>query len=225
MAALISEAPPAPLALELMPAPGDDTSTASWTAAEIETVAGLLNEANADPEHWRLGDYLCARVPVGAVRGRKIGTGRRLAELARLVGVSHNHLRSIRDTAHHWPPETRVPAAPFHVHGAFRDGGRERAGWRREQLLTMDRHAGKITAKSLRYWREAQGGEHAPGIRSGHRGRRLTDSELVQRIDELLGDVDQRLRQGGSEKLLAPLRADLDALAGDLERLELALAA
>jgi transcriptional regulator with XRE-family HTH domain len=33
------------------------------------------------------------------VRGRKTGTGCTLRELARLVGVSHNHLRSIRDAA------------------------------------------------------------------------------------------------------------------------------
>jgi hypothetical protein len=48
---------------------------------------------------------------------------------------------------------------------------------------------------------------------------------LVRHIDGLLHDVDQRLRQGAPEKLLAPVRADLDALAGDLRRLELALAA
>ena len=52
---------------------------------------------------------------------------------------------------------------------------------------------------------------------------RSSDSESVRRIDELIHDVDQRLRQGG-KKLLATLRRDVDALAGDLERLEFALA-
>lgn len=123
VAALAKSAPPltAPPPLELVA-----TSGGAWTPEEIAHVTSLVSAAHADREHWLLGDWLAAHVPVG-IRGRKTGTGRTLGELARRVGVSHNHLRSIRDTAHSWPPETRVPAAPFHVHGAFRDGGRDRA--------------------------------------------------------------------------------------------------
>ena len=44
-----------------------------------------------------------------------------------------------------------MPAAPFHVPRAFRDGGREPAGRRRDRLLETERY----TAKSLRRWREA----------------------------------------------------------------------
>jgi hypothetical protein len=214
VAALTSEAPPAPAPPTLAPA-GD-----GWSAAEIETVAGLLHAANADAEHWALGDHLAALVPVG-IRGRKTGTGRKLAELARLVDVSHRHLRGIRDTARDWPPDTRVSAAPFHVHSAFRDGGRDRAPWRRDRLLEMERHAGKITAKSLRRWRRAQGGEHAPVSTR----RRASDSELARRVEELLEDVDRLMREGGPEELLGPVRDDLDALVGHVERLERVLAA
>lgn len=81
--------------------------------------------------------------------------------------------------------------------------------------------AGKITAKSLRHWRDARGDHRLAAHAAAGRDRRVSDSELVARIDELLGDVDKLLRSGAPEHLLAPVRADLDALAGDLERLEL----
>ena len=140
---------------------------------------------HAAPAHWQLGDWLAARVPVG-VRGPKTGTGCTLGELARLVGVSHHHLRSIRGTAHHWPPETRVPAAPFHVHGALRDGGRERAGRRRDRLLETERY----TATSLRRWREAHA-EYVPSRGARQAPIRQTEPE---EIDALAGKVDRAIR-------------------------------
>jgi hypothetical protein len=69
-----------------------------------------------------------------------------LGELARLVGVSHNHLRSIRDAAHYWPTRPGCRPRRSTSHGAFRDGGRERAGRRRDRLLETERY----TATSLR---------------------------------------------------------------------------
>jgi hypothetical protein len=68
-----------------------------------------------------------------------------LGELARLVGVSHNHLRSIRDTAH-WPTRPGCRPRRSTSHGALRDGGRERAGRRHDRLPETERY----TATSLR---------------------------------------------------------------------------
>jgi hypothetical protein len=210
VAALTSEAPPAPAppALELVPAHG-------WTGAEIEEAAALVESTDAGPAKWRLGDWLAARVPVGE-RHRKTGTGRTLAALTQLVGVSHSYLRQLRDTAHHWPAETRVPAAPFHVHSAFRDGGRERARWRRDQLLTMERYAGKITAKSLRRWREAHA-EHVPS--RGARQAPIRQTELAEEIDALVGKVDRAIRAGAPPALWGPIHDHLDALAADVEQI------
>jgi hypothetical protein len=219
MAALASSAPApaAPQVLKLNEA-GDD----AWTGEEIAHAAVLVKAARADREHWLLGEWLAPRVLVG-IRGRKTGTGRTLADLGQQVGASH-YLRQLRDTAHHWPAATpRLPAARFHVHGAFRNGGCDHAAWRREQLLTMDATPARVTANCLRRSREAQG-EHRRGRVTGSRALPVSDFELVRRLDELLHDIDQRLCQGGSERLLAPVRADLDARAGNLERLELALA-
>jgi hypothetical protein len=64
--------------------------------------------------------------------------------------------------ANAWPPKGRVPSATSHVHTGLRDGGRERAPWRREQPLEMERFRDLITMRSLRRWRRAQGGEHVP---------------------------------------------------------------
>ena len=143
---------------------------------------------HAAPEHWLLGDWLAARVPVG-VRGRTTGTRCTFGGLAARAGVSDNYLRWIRGTAHHWPPETRVPAAPFHVHGALRDGGRERAGRRRDRLLGTERY----TAESLRRWREAHA-EYVPS--RGARRAPIRQTELAEEVDALARRADRAIRAG-----------------------------
>jgi hypothetical protein len=58
-------------------------------------------------------------------------------------GVSATYLRGIGDTGKRLAAEGRVPSATSHVHTGLRDGdgdgGRERAPWRREQPLEMER--------------------------------------------------------------------------------------
>ena len=161
---------------------------------------------HAAPEYWLLGDWLAARVPVG-VRGRTTGTRCTFGGLAARAGVSHNHLRLIRGTAHHWPPETRVPAAPFHVHGALRDGGRERAGRRRDRLFEMERY----TATSLRRWREAHA-EYVPREehvrrRSGRPSSRRGTTPLPARVTARSAPAPRRGAEGGPRCYLSALRA------------------
>lgn len=122
------------------------------------------------------------------MRGRKTGTGCTLGELARLVGVSHNHLRSIRDTAHHWPtrpgcrPRRSTSTAPSATAAAS-------AGRRRDRLLETERY----TAKSLRRWREAHA-EYVPS--RGARQAPIRQTELAEEIDALAGKVDRAIRAG-----------------------------
>ena len=82
-----------------------------------------------------------------------------------------------------------MPAAPFHVHGAVSDGGRERAGRRRDRLLETERY----TAKSLRRWREAHA-EYVPS--RGARQAPIRQTELAEEIDALAGKVDRAIRAG-----------------------------
>ena len=82
----------------------------------------------------------------------------------------------------------------------------------------MARNWGLVSTVELRGWRVAHG--HAPTICEASRpAPRLSDSELVARVNELLGDVDLLMRSDTHAELLAALRADLDRLAADLEAL------
>ena len=82
-----------------------------------------------------------------------------------------------------------MPAAPFHVHGALRDGGRERAGRRRDRLFEMERY----TATSPRRWREAHA-EYVPS--RGARQAPIRQAELAEGDDALAGKVDRAIRAG-----------------------------
>jgi hypothetical protein len=78
-------------------------------AEEIEKARGPLTR-RTQTRTLALGDWRAARLPVGAVRGRKIGTGRRLADLAELASVSMCHLRGIRCRRRDVTPDTSRPA-------------------------------------------------------------------------------------------------------------------
>jgi hypothetical protein len=158
------------------------------------------------------------------VRGRKTGGHGRLVELAGHVEWSVVHLRAVRDTAHAWPVETRVPCAGFHVHAAFRDGGPDRAGWRRQQLLGMERGPrGRVTEAALRAWRV----EHSQ--RRDTRSRPVVEipafADVLERIDGLVNDIDTLVRADARPDLWQPVRAHLDSLTGEVERIAVALSA
>ena len=98
-------------------------------------------------------------------------------------------------------------AAPFHVHGAFRDGGRERAGRRRDRLLETERH----TAKSLRRWREAHA-EYVPPAehvrrRSGRPSSRRRSTPSPSRLTARSAPVPSPGAEGGTRCYLSALRA------------------
>ena len=92
-------------------------------------------------------------------------------------------------------------------HGALRDGGRERAGRRRDRLLETERY----TAKSLRRWREAHA-EYVPS--RGARQAPIRQTGLAEEIDALADKVDRAIRagarpgaEGGPRRYLSALRA------------------
>jgi hypothetical protein len=219
----LAEAPP----LAVVDAAG------TWTAAELEECVELCERADADAARWALGDWLLAKVPVRPVAGRKTGGHRKMRELAVRVGWSTVHLRGVRDTAYSWPPETRVPAARFYIHDRFRDGGPERAAWRRERLLSTDRGPrGRVTEEALRRWRTARQDDVTPTPTATPAPRSMLGTkarpdvppavlDLLQRCDRLIENTGILIV---SDVLPTECRPSLDSLIAALNGVGEALA-
>lgn len=215
----LAEAPPAP-------ADAREDSSAGWTVAEIEEAAALCAHADADAARWELADWLIARVPIGP-RGRNGNYGR-IDQLALWVGVSGVTLRQARATAGAWPPPTRVPCAAHHVHEKFRNGGAAHAAERRERVLSMDRNtAGRVTMPAFQRWRAAQQADGAPASpkRRTRAGAPPELADILQRVDALIDDLDHLIRADARPRLWRDVRAQLDSLSGEVERIAVALSA
>jgi hypothetical protein len=218
-AALVSVPATAAPALELVPA-GDDASVVSWTAAEIETARDLCEATDAGDARFLLGDWLLAKVPMGA-RGPKTGGHKRLADLGAHIDVSATFLLSLRSVAYAWPPHLRLAEAPWFVHRAYLHGGPSGAEHRRAQLLSLERDRwGRITTGIFERWRRAQMQDRGSPARPKRR-----EAQLAARIDELAGEVDRVIRAGAPQELWRPIIDDLDRLASDVERVLAAVAA
>ena len=159
------------------------------------------------PEHWQLGDWLAARVPVG-VRGRKTGTG---PHVRRARAPRRRQPQSPALDPWHRPPlaaRDRVPAAPFDVHGALRNGGRERAGRRRDRLLETEPLHRQVAAALARNPRRVRPlPRSTSGADPGRPSSRRRSTPSPARLTARSAPAPHRRGEGGPRCYLSALRA------------------
>jgi len=74
-----------------------------------------IRNMSTENDKWVLGDALLIEVPMGASRTLFDGV-RDAAVKEGLKPLKTATLRMIRDTAHHWPPDQRIPGISFTAH-------------------------------------------------------------------------------------------------------------